>query len=137
MQRQSGFTLIEIMVVVAILGILSAIAMPSYTSYVMRARLVEAHSALASAQPRLESHWANEHTYEGFSAVPGNTDNFDYDLTEADKSKYTLTATGKGAALGFGFSIDQDGTRVTTDAPAGWTTRDDCWIDRKEGLCSQ
>ena len=50
MQRQSGFTLVEIMIAVVIIGILTAVALPSYSSYVMRARLAEAQAALAEAR---------------------------------------------------------------------------------------
>lgn len=49
-QRAQGFTLIEVMIVVAIVAILSSIALPSYTEYVQRGRLVDAHAALANAR---------------------------------------------------------------------------------------
>lgn len=141
-QRQSGFTLIEIMIAVVIIGILAAISLPAYDGYVTRARLVEGHSALASAQPRLEQFWSNERTYAGFaatSAMPADVDNFEYELEDADASGYTLVAKGRGHAAGFEFTIDQTGKRVTTAVPdiAGWETNDECWVDRKEGLCSQ
>lgn len=142
-QRQSGFTLIEIMIAVVIIGILAAISLPAYDGYVMRARLIEGHTALASAQPRLEQFWSNnDRTYEGFddsTAMPAAVDNFTYSLEDADRSGYTLVATGRGHAAGFTFTIDQAGKRATTAVPqsGGWVTNDDCWVDRKGGMCSQ
>jgi type IV pilus assembly protein PilE len=136
-QRHSGFTLVELMIVVAIIGILSAIAMPSYTSYVTRARLVEAHSALASTQPKLEQYWSNERKYDGFAQVPASTDNFTYALEDADVSGYLLVATGRAAAAGFVYTLDQSGKRATTGVPQGWTDSDNCWVDRKDGSCTQ
>lgn len=147
-QRQSGFTLIEIMIAVVIIGILAAISLPAYEGYVMRARLIEAHTALASTQPRLEQFWSNNRTYAGFagseedeevaSLMPPDSDNFTYKLEDADATSYTLVATGRAAADGFEFTINQAGARVTTKTPAEpWEANDECWVDRKGGLCSQ
>lgn len=143
-QRQSGFTLVEIMIAVVIIGILTAVALPSYGSYVMRARLSEAHGALASTQPRLEQFWANTRSYEGFDGdeqdpqlMPGDTDNFVYTLENASSTGYLLVATGRGAAADFTYTLDQAGARATTGAPEGWTRSDTCWVDRKDGSCTQ
>lgn len=136
-QRQSGFTLIELMLAVAIVGILTAVALPSYSSYVLRTRLAEAHSALAATQPQLEQYWSNEHSYAGFDKVPAATTNFTYALQDADAAGYTLVATGRAAAADFVYTIDQAGRRATTGAPADWTKRADCWVDRKAGTCTQ
>lgn len=144
MQRQSGFTLVEIMIAVVIIGILTAVALPSYGSYVMRARLAEAHSALASTQPKLEQFWANTRSYEDFDdedqdpkLMPPNTDNFVYTLENASSSGYQLVATGQGAAADFKYTLTQAGARATTGAPDGWTRSDTCWVDRKDGSCTQ
>lgn len=142
--HSAGFTLMEIMIVVVIIGILTSIALPSYTGYVTRARLAEAHGALAATQPRLEQHWSNTRSYANFTNLPPDTTNFTYSFAAAPNapsaSAYTLVATGRAAADGFIFTINQAGTRVTTQVPTtptGWTTSTNCWVDRKGGLCSQ
>lgn len=138
----SGFTLIELMIAVAIIGILSAIAIPAYGSYVLRARLTEAFSGLGSVQVAAEDYWSNKHTYIGFdtdtpSRMPPAGANFTFALSGATDSAFTLTATGKAAALGFTYTINQAGQRATTAVPTGWTASTSCWIDRKGGLCVQ
>lgn len=134
---QSGFTLMEMMVAVAIIGILSAVALPSYRDYVTRGRLTEAFAALAGAQPSAEQYWSNNRSYAGFgvaNGLPAGTSTFGYALT-ASASAYTITATGAGPAAGFVFTIDQAGNRATTGAPSGWSAASGCWSDRRDGTC--
>lgn len=146
MKRQdSGFTLIELLVVVAIIGILTAIAVPAYGSYVTRSRLVEAFSGLSSAQTSAEEFWSNGHTYVGLDTVdathprrlPPDSANFSFSWGDLSDSAYTITATGQGPVAGFVYTIDQNGTRGTTQAPSGYGTSNSCWIDRKGGQCVQ
>ena len=141
-RRQSGFTLIEILVVVAIIGILTAIALPSYRDYVTRGRLSEAFTSLGAAQANAEQFWSNTRTYSGFdgassNSFPAATPNFTYALTSASNSAYVVTATGRAGAANFVFTIDQQGNRKTTGVPPGWTSNDTCWVDRRSGTCSQ
>jgi type IV pilus assembly protein PilE len=138
---QQGFTLMEVLITVVIIGILSAVALPAYNDYVTRARLNEAFVALGAAQPVAEQHWSNTRSYANFNAVnnpsfPKNSANFDYSISNATASTYTLTATGKGKLAGFVYTIDQNGTRATTGLPTGWTTTAGCWVDRKSGQCT-
>lgn len=70
--RRQGFSLIELMIVVAIVGILSAIALPSYQSYVQRARTAEAFTFLAEIRQRQESYRAEFGQFCSVSAAPGS-----------------------------------------------------------------
>lgn len=138
MRRASnGFTLIEMMVTVTLIGILTAVALPQYRDYVTRARLGDAFSALATVQPAAEQYWSNQRTFVGFDRLPDNTANFTYTLSSATVPAYTVTATGIGKTAGFTYTVDQSGARATTASPAGWGTSLTCWVDRKGGACSQ
>jgi type IV pilus assembly protein PilE len=141
MKRQSGFTLIELMITVAVIAVLSAIALPSYQQYAIRARLTDAFSALSSAQASAEQFWSSNRTYVGFqnaNGFPVNSANFTYTMpVAATSSTYAIAATGAGPVLGFAFTIDQNGNKATTAVPAGWTASATCWINKKGGACVQ
>lgn len=142
MKRQSGFTLLELMIVVVVIAILSAIALPSYSEYVIRSRLTEVYSALASAQSSAEQFWSNNRNYIGFNSAagfPAATSNFTYNLSNQSPSTYTITATAvtSSPVKGFAFTIDQNGNKATTTVPTGWTSSTTCWIMKKGGVCVQ
>lgn len=61
--KERGFTLIEVMIVVAIVGVLASIALPSYQRYVMRANRVEAKNALLALAQRLEQNYTLSGSY--------------------------------------------------------------------------
>jgi type IV pilus assembly protein PilE len=134
-RRVAGFTLIELLIAIVIIGILSAVAIPSYSSYVLRGRLTEAFTSLSVMQPKAEEFWSNNRTYVGLP-LPAATANFSY-TAALTPSSYTITATGAGPAASFVYTIDQNGNRATTGAPSGWTTSTNCWVDRKGGQCVQ
>lgn len=133
--KVKGFTLVEIMIVLAILGILASIAYPSYTQYTVRAKRSDGMAALNLAAQAMERFRINNYTYETgdditqvfaeFVPVDGGTPY--YVLTIADtNSTYTLTATPLGVLAG------QDGALSLTNAGVrSWTDGDGvvlaCW----------
>lgn len=131
----NGFTLVEIMVVVAIVSILASIALPAYSQYVMRGRIPEATGNLAVKRAQLENFFDNNRTYAGFDCTTGGSSNFTYACTTQDASSYTIQATGQGPMAGFVFTINQSNQKATTGVPSGWSTNANCWITGKSGSC--
>jgi len=136
-----GFTLIELLIVVTIIAILATIALPSYRDYVTRSRLAEAKSALAAKRAGIEQFFDNARTYVGAPDAICNdsttSTSFTFTCSNQTATTYTINANGTGPMAGFGLTIDQANTRVTSAVPAGWAqpNPNTCWITRKGGEC--
>jgi type IV pilus assembly protein PilE len=143
MRHQKGFTLIEVMIVVAIVAILASIALPSYTSYIQRSRITEAVSGLGEMKVKMEQFFQDNRTYVGACAAgtvaPLPTGDrakyFDFTCPTLSASQFTVTATGKGNMAGFTYTIDEANVRATTAVPAGWTSSASCWVVKADGSC--
>lgn len=103
-QAQRGFTLIELMITVVIIGILTAIALPNYTQYVQRSRRAEAQTVLLEAQQFMQRLYNanNSYTPNGAQPVlpgsmttsPPNSNKPVYNIAvNATPTTFTLTAT--------------------------------------------
>lgn len=122
-----GFTLIELMIVIAIIGILAAVGYPSYASYVKKAQRADAIHALLVESGRLEEFYLNADTYAGFAVASADSPEGFYkiELTgDATAFVYLLTATrtpanDPGCVT---FTYDQRGVKAATGTEAV-----DCW----------
>jgi len=145
-----GFTLIEVMITVAIVSILAAVALPSYTDYVTRSKIVEATSGLSDMRVRLEQYFLDLRQFPGscVAAAAGPAPAGKIYLPATSKyftvtcaltaNTYTVTATGNasGGMGGFVYTIDQANNRRTMGLPSGWSgTGNTCWVTRKSGDC--
>jgi type IV pilus assembly protein PilE len=127
-----GFTLIELMIVVAIVALLASIALPSYSAYVRRTQVVPALTNLSTYLVRMEQRFQNFGSYGSGTAcavaLPSNTDHFTYSCSLA-AGGFTATATGTGLLQGYTYTINESGTRVTVAHPKG-APGGNCWSMR-------
>jgi type IV pilus assembly protein PilE len=142
MNAQRGFTLVEVMIVVVIVAILSAIGIPSYQDYVRRGKITEAISAMSDMRVKMEQFFQDNRTYVGACAsgtvapTPTATTNFTFACSGQSTSAYTVTATGISSMAGFVYTINESNTRATTGLPSGWTgSGSSCWVIKKDGSC--
>ena len=151
-RRMRGFTLIEVMITVAIVAILAAVALPSYTDYVTRSKIVEATSSLTDMRMRLEQYFLDNRQYPAacIAAAAGPAPAGKIYLPASSKyftvtcaltaTTYTVTATGNAA---------QGMARLRLHGRPGQQPQDDrsaqrlvrrrrsstCWVNRKNGDC--
>jgi type IV pilus assembly protein PilE len=136
---QHGFTLLELMIVVVIVGVLAAIALPNYADYVKRGKIIEATTGLSDFRQRYEQYFLDTRSYVGACAlhkplVNAQIKDFQVDCTLETASTYTLVANGQGSMAGFVYQIDQTGAKSSTGG-SGWANNASCWAVRKSGDC--
>ncbi|WP_313298269.1 type IV pilin protein [Diaphorobacter sp.] len=136
--RSKGFTLIEVMIVVALIAILSMIAVPSYKDYVLRGQVAEGTARLQMLQADMERHYQNFRTYakSGSVETPCATNpkagQFSLSCTETPTaSAYTLQAVGRGLT----YTVNQENVRTTTSTVSGWPTCATGWTLKKGQSC--
>ena len=140
--KQHGFTLIELMITVAIVGILAAVALPAYNDYIRRGQIPEAFSNLSDLRTKMEQYYQDNRNYGSAAAcadnaaagawngfVPTGAKYFTYAcVTSNTQQSYTITATGSsGRATGHVYTINQNGDRATSQFKGSSVTAS-CWL---------
>jgi type IV pilus assembly protein PilE len=151
-----GFTLIELMIVVAVIGILLAIGVPNYQEYVLRSKLTDALSSLSQLRVRRNSisrtigvttwpqppppaivAWWLRHATAITSPIPAQTNVVRVPAVPLGQA-FLITATGvaAGGTGQFTYTIDEANNRQTTSLPAGrGVTPANCWLTAKGQTC--
>ena len=141
MPKSKGFTLIELMITVAIVAILASLVLPSYTEYIRRAKITEATATLAGMRVKLEQYFQDNRSYAlactaGVAPQPPDTANFQYTCPTLNATNYLVQAAGINSMTGFQYTIDQANVRTTVTVPTGWNgTGKTCWVIRQDGSC--
>lgn len=146
-RAQTGFTLIEVMIVVAIIAILASIALPSYSDYVLRGKLVEATNTLSATRANMEQYYQDNRTYQTNGAIlspcdaanlttlNGSLKNFTISCPTLTATTYKLVATGSGATAGFIFNVTDANVQTSTVSAAWGAGNYACWAVKRGTTC--
>jgi type IV pilus assembly protein PilE len=153
--KQQGFTLIEVMITVVIIGIIMSVAIPNYRDYVTRSRIPEATAGLSDIRVRMEQFFQDNRAYPATCVVaptlPAATtpptqlqvplgSAFDFSCATT-ATTFTVTAAGKNQMTGFGYTIDNFNGKASNFSGAalagGWAVHapNTCWATKKGGGC--
>lgn len=135
MREMRGFTLLELLIVMVIIGILASIAIPSYMDHVARGKIAQGVEALAEAKVRMEQVFNSQRTYKPGGNCP-NMDPYFTDLPftvahtpTCTDTTFTLRITGKATdgMSGYWYSINESGEK----ASATPSSSANCWLMSK------
>jgi type IV pilus assembly protein PilE len=142
-----GFTLIELMIVVAVVGILTMVAYPSYRDSIIRGQLTDGTNGLSQMRAQMERYYQDNRTYAStgtFVTPCAVTDattrtfgNFVVSCSGTpDATGFVLQAVGSGPSSGFTFTIDQQEAKTTAVSNvSGWNSCTGKWLTRKGATC--
>jgi type IV pilus assembly protein PilE len=144
-----GFTLIELMIALAVAAILAAVAFPAYTDYVVRSKLTEAHTHLSDLRVKMEQRFQDARTYTGGPCTPTGAaavqvKYFDFSCTDGpDADSFRIQAAGKASTdlAGIAFTINESNVRATVVTAStsmdnkGYQSNTNCWVTRKGNGC--
>lgn len=125
---KKGFTLVEVMITIVILGIISVIALPSYSEQVKKTRRTNAQSDLVELTAYMERYYGENFTYEAatlpFTESPkeGSTKYYDLAINASNETNFTLSATPKGSQAN-----DRCGNMTVNDTGTHTAQDNNCW----------
>lgn len=134
MRLQHGFSLIELMVVIAIIGIISSIALPAYQDYVKTGNATEATANLAACKVEAEQFFQDNFTYVGYSCAPADAKYFTYTVSNVTATTFLLRAVGKPeqGMTNIEYTVNQDNQKSSQFES---TTGNGCWLSNIAGSC--
>ena len=149
MHRARGFTLLELMIVIVVVAILAAVALPSYTDFITRSKFAEPQGILSDLRVRMEQYYLDNRRYSstaggGTCGLPGGNSptvsNAKYFTYTCASGTNTATGVVAEATDGIAFTIDQNQTRATsvtggTMSAKGYTSNAGCWVRKKPSTC--
>jgi len=138
---QRGFTLIELMVAVAIVGILAAIAYPSYADHVRRGKIAAALGEMSAARVRLEQYYQDHRNYgssaTGCGVALPSAPGFAFGCAwgpGGTSQSFVLTATGQESMAGYVYTVNEADQQATPRFE-GQAVNAACWIKRRGDAC--
>ena len=130
---QKGFSLVELLVAVTIIGILAAVAIPNYSNYTVESKLKAAHAALMDTRTAFEQSYMDNKVYTCSNINLIQASGFTTTCNSSGQA-YTLTAAGNNGTdvAAFTFTVNEQNSKTSSK---GAVTNNGCWATKANGSC--